>query len=95
MRNTERRNFLVVADIHRRLVKEIMIGPNEKKLNVEAIRQVDETIFCMRRQLLDRYPIKDFDVIVARAEGLESLKTAYPEFTGWDGVETTSIEPTS
>lgn len=80
----ERKNFLIVADLHSRSIKEILEGPEEKKLSEKRLREIDERLLEEHRRLLSIYKIEDYDIILARAEDFQSLKVAFPDFRGWD-----------
>ena len=85
MRKLHRRSFLLVAELKNRRIAKIIEGPDEKSLRGSgALEVTDSAVLRELAQLHRRFPLPDYDVIVARAENLQGLKNAFPEFSGWD-----------
>ena len=79
-----KKDWLVVADLENNVVRELLSGPDESVLTREDLSCAHERLFEKHRELTAKFPLHRYELILARAEDLQSLKTAFPEFKGWD-----------
>ena len=88
MRKTKRRIFVIVAELQSRRVQTIIEGPDEKKIAGRAIGQAIE-----RRvnQLAVQFSPTAYDITITYAHGINDLRNAYPEFSGWEQAKSESL----
>jgi hypothetical protein len=85
MRKPEKRNFVIVAELHSRRVQAIIEGPDEKTVS-NRLDAVDTALLKKANELATRFPATAYDVVITRAQGLDDLRDAFPEFSGWEQV---------
>lgn len=86
MRKLEKRNFVIVAELRSRRVQAIVEGPDEKKVTGDRLDAVDNATLGKVKELEAQFPAEAYDVVIARAQGLNDLREAFPEFSGWEQV---------
>jgi hypothetical protein len=87
MKRPHRRSFLLVAELSKKRIAKVMEGPDEETLpKGEAASVVESAILRELKELHQRFPLPEFDVIVTRAEDLKAVQHAFPEFSGWNDV---------
>lgn len=85
MRKLEKRNFVIVAGLHSRRVEAIVEGPDEKTVS-RGYEAVDTAILGKVNELAAQFPATAYDVVITRAQSLDDLRDAFPEFSGWEQV---------
>ena len=85
MRRLEKRNFVVVAELSSRRVQAIVEGPDEKTVR-DRLDTVDTAILGKANELATRFPATAYDVVITRAQSIDDLRDAFPEFSGWEQV---------
>ena len=78
--------FVLVFEKSSNQVKVFSVSPNEKDLDSDRRKAVEEAVLWRNRELQDLYPSSLYEVVIGKTDKSDSVADVFPQTIGWDQI---------